>query len=174
MCWLLASLTEAIHTQVIGCNSSHAIWTSLEWLYSTTSTACIMQLQLQLQQTKRGASTIHEYLLKIKTITDQLAIARCPVSDEDLCLHIMNGLGSDYAAFVTSISTRDIPITFHDLHDMLLTQELHLKDDVLHLHGTSPIANVACTETQGNKSNNRGNVYFRGCYGGRSDGRSRG
>lgn len=46
-----------------------------------------------------------EYLIKIKSISDQLAAAGRKVDNEDLVLYVLNGLGPEYASFVTSIST---------------------------------------------------------------------
>lgn len=47
------------------------------------------------------------YLLKVKFIADQLAMATKPVDDDGLILYILGGLGLDHGPFVTSITTLD-------------------------------------------------------------------
>ncbi|KAJ4975340.1 hypothetical protein NE237_000446 [Protea cynaroides] len=69
---------------------------------------------------------MHDYLPKVKTISNQLVASSHLVVDEDLCLHVLNGLGPEYAAFVTSISTHGILMTYKDLRGMFLTQEICL------------------------------------------------
>ncbi|XP_075103758.1 uncharacterized protein LOC142178326 [Nicotiana tabacum] len=87
--WLLPSLTEGVLAQVVGCTTSQEVWVSLETMFASQSRARLMQLRLQLQTTKKGSSTMVNYLQKMKTLADNLAAAAQPVTNDDLVLHIL-------------------------------------------------------------------------------------
>ncbi|XP_043697794.1 uncharacterized protein LOC122648640 [Telopea speciosissima] len=169
VCWLIATLTEPVHSQVVRCKTSNEIWTTLAALYSSASTAQIIQLWYQLRQTKRGNSTIHQYLLTVKRITDQFVAYGKPLTDEELCLQVFEGLGPAYQGFVTAITTQRTPLQYNDLRGMLLTQEIHLKDDETLPNLFAPKANyVTNKNTRGGRSN-----YPTANRGGRNGGRGR-
>ncbi|GAV72778.1 UBN2_3 domain-containing protein, partial [Cephalotus follicularis] len=84
--WLLSSLTESVHAQVVGLQSSHAVWKYLSSAFSSQSQARIMQLRLSLHSLKKGADSMSSYLLKAKSISDELSLASKPISDDDMIL----------------------------------------------------------------------------------------
>ena len=43
-----------------------------------------------------GQLSIRDYFNKIRGIGDELTVAESPVSDEDLIMHILGGVGLDY------------------------------------------------------------------------------
>ncbi|GAV59707.1 UBN2_3 domain-containing protein, partial [Cephalotus follicularis] len=121
--WILSSLTESVHAQVVGLTTSRAVWSALTVAFASPSQARVMQLRLDLHNVSKGADSVVVYLQKVKSISDALALASTPISDEDLIIYILGGLGDEYRAFVTSISTRGTSITLVDLHGLLLTEE---------------------------------------------------
>ncbi|GAV81757.1 UBN2_3 domain-containing protein, partial [Cephalotus follicularis] len=125
--WLLSSLTESVHAQVVGLQSSHAVWQYLSSAFSSQSQARILQLRLSLHSLKKGADSMASYLLKAKSISDELSLASKPVSDDDMVLYILGGLSSEYASLVTSITTRVAPISVADLHGFLLNEEIRIQ-----------------------------------------------
>lgn len=64
--WLLSSMSESILTRMVGCETAAQIWTRLNHFFATQTRAKISQFKLMLQGTKKGSSSINEYLLKIK------------------------------------------------------------------------------------------------------------
>ncbi|GAV77105.1 UBN2_3 domain-containing protein, partial [Cephalotus follicularis] len=122
--WLFSSLTESIHAQVIGLEISRSVWKFLNSAFASQSQACIMQLLLSLHSLKKGDDAMTTYLLKAKSIADELTLASKPISDDDMVLYVLGGLSSEYAAFVTSVTTRDSPISVVDLQGMLLNEEI--------------------------------------------------
>ncbi|KAJ8628397.1 hypothetical protein MRB53_021704 [Persea americana] len=139
--WILSSLTEGDCAQVVGLSTSYEVWHHLATTYASTSKARIMQLRLQLHQLKKGADTMSEFLLKAKSIADQLAIALKPIDDDDLVLYILGGLGSESGPFVTSITTREAHIRLSDLHGLLLSEEIRVNGSQNDLQNIT--ANVA-------------------------------
>ena len=67
------------------------------------------------------------YLQNIKEIATELAIIDHPISNEDLTLNILNGLGPEFKEFSASLCTRDHPLSFGELYDKLLAHEEYLK-----------------------------------------------
>ncbi|RVW14006.1 Retrovirus-related Pol polyprotein from transposon RE1 [Vitis vinifera] len=66
--------------------------------------ARILQLRLEFQTAKKGADPMLEYILKIKTISDNLAAIGEPVKETDHILQLLGGLGSEYNSIVASLT----------------------------------------------------------------------
>lgn len=58
----------------------------------------------------------------MRAIADELAFIGTPVSDDDLMIQILNGLGSEFNSVVAAANAKD-HISFADLHAMLLSHE---------------------------------------------------
>ena len=56
-----------------------------------------------------------EYILKVKTITDKLAIGE-PVKERDQILQILGGLGHEYNSIVASLTSRDEDLSLHSIN----------------------------------------------------------
>ncbi|KAJ9678066.1 hypothetical protein PVL29_022832 [Vitis rotundifolia] len=69
--------------QIIGPQTSHAAWNALENILSASSKARIMQLSLAFETTRKGSLTMMEYILKLKTLSDNLATIGKPVVEND-------------------------------------------------------------------------------------------
>ena len=67
-----------------------------------------------------------EYILKMKTVSDNLATVGEPVKEIDQILQLLGGLGSEYNAIVASLTTRDEELSLHSIHGMLLTHKQRL------------------------------------------------
>ena len=52
-----------------------------------------MQLKEELTLIQRGTQPIIEYLHVVKALADEIAIIDHPISDDDLTLYVLNGLG---------------------------------------------------------------------------------
>ena len=94
--WIYSTLTLDIMSQIVGYESSHEAWIALQRIFSASSKAQIMQLRFEFQTIKKGGDTMMEYILKVKTITDNLAAIGEPVKERDQILQILGGLGHEY------------------------------------------------------------------------------
>ncbi|KAK8943168.1 hypothetical protein KSP39_PZI009550 [Platanthera zijinensis] len=169
--WLVASLTDPLISLVVGFPTSKVVWYALAKAFASHSRVRVLQLKTNLHNIKRGSSIITEYIQQIKTITDNLAIIGHQISDSDLVMQVLAGLGPTYDSFVPSITTRLDDVSLEDLHGMLLAHEslhqYHEKtvDDIVF-----PSVNMA-TSTRGfSDRGGRGGRGFRG----RGRGRGRG
>jgi transposase InsO family protein len=86
-----------------------------------------MQLKEDLTLSTRGNRTVTEFLQAIKMLADELAIIDHPVSDDDLTLYILNGLGPEFREIAAPIRARDTSLKFEDLHDLLVGHESYLR-----------------------------------------------
>ena len=48
-------------------------------------------------------------------------------SDDDLIFYVLNGLGSKFREIVALIRARESPLTFEELHDLLVGHEAYLR-----------------------------------------------
>ena len=92
---------------VIHCHNSASIWTTLEQLLSTKSKARILNLLFMLQSTKKVSMTIEEYFLKMKTFANDLMLAGQSISNDELALYILGGVGPDYESMVVNLTSKD-------------------------------------------------------------------
>ena len=57
-----------------------------------------------MNSTKKDYMKVSDYFIKIKNITDNMAAAGSALSDDDLILHILSGLGPEYNSVATYIT----------------------------------------------------------------------
>jgi gag-polypeptide of LTR copia-type len=103
--WLRSSLTREVLAQVVSAKTSADLWLMLQQSFSATSRARLSELRHKLQNTFKGASPCLEYIQKIQHVADELAFIGEPVSDEDLHMYILQGLGPEFDPFVVAVQT---------------------------------------------------------------------
>ncbi|KAL6314355.1 hypothetical protein AAG906_021065 [Vitis piasezkii] len=86
-----------------------------------------MQLKEDLTLSTCGTRTVIEFLHGIKVIADELAIIDHPISDDDLTLYILNGLGPEFREIATPIRARETSLKFEKIHDLLVGHESYLR-----------------------------------------------
>ena len=72
-----------------------------------------------------------DYILKLKTLVDNLAAIGEPVTNRDHILQLLGGLGADYNSIVASLTTREDEVSLHSVHTILLTHEQCLESSKL-------------------------------------------
>ncbi|KAL5813124.1 hypothetical protein ACOSQ3_028074 [Xanthoceras sorbifolium] len=63
----------------------------------------------------------------MKSMVDDLALIGHPLSDDDIVVHVLTGLGPEYKELNAAIRARDTPISFKELYDKLADHEIFLK-----------------------------------------------
>ena len=63
----------------------------------------------------------------IKALADEIALIDHPISDDDITLYILNGLGADFREIAAPIRARETSLTFEELHDMLVGHDSYLR-----------------------------------------------
>jgi hypothetical protein len=109
-----------------------------------------MQLKEDLTLSTRGNRTVTEFLQAIKMLADELAIIDHPVSDDDLTLYILNGLGPEFREIAEPIRAHDTSLKFKDLHDLLVGHESYLRQlETQSAVNFIPTANYSCRQGTG-------------------------
>lgn len=152
---LLGALTSTISPLITDGPSSSEAWLTLASTYANPSRGHIKKLQNCLRHSsKSSVQTITEYMQQIKTIADELALLGKPVDIEDITDIILNGLDqTDYKPVITGVQARDTPISFSELHEKLINQELtvsrHEKSNNLYTLATAFVARSSSTSKNG-------------------------
>ena len=120
--WLLSSMSTSFTTRMVGCEFSHQIWKRLEVFFASQIQAKTRQLKNKLSNTRKEGS-VSSYLLEIKKVVDSLISVGAPLSDHDHVEAILEGLTEEYSSFITSITSREKPISVAQLEALLMAQE---------------------------------------------------
>ncbi|KAJ4817812.1 hypothetical protein LUZ62_030378 [Rhynchospora pubera] len=158
--WLRSSVSESIQAQLVSCTTSASLWNSIHQQFASTSRAKLIDLKRQWQSVSRGSSSCAEFLQLLRRIADELAFIGAPLTDDDMVLTAINGLGSEFNPFVAAITatSRSESLTFADFTGMLLSHEalLHAQQSISTTSNSSLPAAFATTSGNGfSRTNNR-------------------
>lgn len=104
-------MTEGILGTITSCATSYEVWTELERCFASQTKARALQLKLQLQITKKGGSSITDCYNKMKLLADNLIETGNVMTDEDLTMYILSGLGPEYDLVVVNATARTEALT---------------------------------------------------------------
>ncbi|XP_042983317.1 uncharacterized protein LOC122312713 [Carya illinoinensis] len=148
---ILASTSTTITPLLVAYKTSHEAWRALTRLYAGKSRTRAMQLKEDLTLSTRGNRMVTEFLQAIKVLADELAIIDHPVSDDDLTLYILNGLGPEFREIAAPIRTRETSLKFEEIHDLLVGHESYLRR-LEHQSATTFVPTANFTHRQGGNS----------------------
>ncbi|KAH9725225.1 hypothetical protein KPL70_007794 [Citrus sinensis] len=112
---------------VINCVSSFDAWRTSKKKFGVQSEVRVLQLRYELNIIKKEALRIEDYCIKMKSIADTLASAGSPITEKDMMLTMLNGLGSGYRDIATFITGSKME--FDDAYALLLTHETRLEQE---------------------------------------------
>ena len=92
----------------------------LEQYFASQTKAKIGQFKDQLMTTKKRSLNVVEYLSKIKSCVDFLALVGHILTDKDHIDAILDGLTDEYDAFITSILTRSKSYTVEEVKFLIM------------------------------------------------------
>uniref|UniRef100_A0A803QF40 Retrotransposon Copia-like N-terminal domain-containing protein n=1 Tax=Cannabis sativa TaxID=3483 RepID=A0A803QF40_CANSA len=95
------------------------------WLLSSMSDGILTRI---LQNQKKGSLSVNEYLLRIKTIVDQLLSSGHLVTVKEHVAAIFKGLPPAYDTFVISVNSRNSPYSVAEIETLLLSQEHRMEN----------------------------------------------
>ncbi|KAL5865175.1 hypothetical protein ACOSQ3_002689 [Xanthoceras sorbifolium] len=157
--WLISTLSQKVVGQVTKCKSSLEAWSKLENLYSQKSMTI-----------RKGSHSVSDFVLKIKNIGDVLSAAGEEVSERDLLLSLMHGVGHEYDAVVVLISSQRMTMSLEEAQFLLLMHEQRIEQ----LNSPNNFGGISAnfvTNNAGDKRDHRGGSnYNRGGQRGRGRG----
>jgi gag-polypeptide of LTR copia-type len=124
---LFSSILASILAQVLNAETSHQLWQQLQISHTSQSVAKILELKLSLQTLKKDGSTCAQFIQHIQSLAYRLRSIGCQISDQDLVLYTLQGLGSDYESFVTAFSMRSADTSMLELQSLVLSHEARIQ-----------------------------------------------
>ena len=121
--WLLSLLSERVLGIVVDCYTSCEVWTTLVNQFGARTRTRILHLRTQIQTTKKGLLTIHDYYSRMKSMLNQLRAVGNNMTDDDFVMCVLAGLGPKYDSIVTSINSMPESASISEVYGMLLSQE---------------------------------------------------
>lgn len=88
-------MTVEIASQMLNCSTSHDLWKSAKDLAGAYTRSRVTLYKSEFQRTKKGSMSMESYLSKMKTISNNLALAGSPLSMTDIITQVLACLDSD-------------------------------------------------------------------------------
>ena len=121
----MSSINEGTLSLVINCASSFDVWRTLERKFGVQSEARVLQLRYEFNTLKMESLNVEDYCIKMKSIANKLASTASPITEKDLMLTILNGLGPGFRNIATFIT--ESKMECDDTYALLLTHETRLE-----------------------------------------------
>ena len=126
---IISSVDQSVVTMLGNVETSKQAWDTLNKLFASKTRHKILYLKDRLSRSFKGNQSMAQYLHGIKVIVDELSMIHCQTDDDDIVIHTLNGLGSEFREVSTTIRVRENPISFEELHDLLIDYETYLNRD---------------------------------------------
>ncbi|KAF8407209.1 hypothetical protein HHK36_006336 [Tetracentron sinense] len=114
------TLTEEVHTFIIGLKTARELWVCLAETFAGASQERELRLICPLQTLRKGNQCVTEYLKSVKIICDELYAIQNPVSDREKVFWTVNGLGPKFDSFADAIMAHPPTPMFSQLSASLL------------------------------------------------------
>ncbi|KAH9792303.1 retrovirus-related pol polyprotein from transposon RE2 [Citrus sinensis] len=163
--WLLSTVSEGILSSVLNHDTSFDMWRSIEKQFGVQSEAKIMQLRYEMNILSKDSMNVEEYCAKMKLLANKLACAGDIITEKDLLMRVLNGLGPGYLDLASIITANKM--SFDDAYALLLTHEARLEQN----HSTKTMFNANYSTVNVSHPYMRGNFRrggFRNGHYGRS------
>lgn len=89
-------MRDDILKHMSGFHSSCEAWLILEKNFASKSRPRVIQIKKELQKFKKGNLSIVDYILKVKTLLDELTIIGCGVSDGEKFMYVLSSLDENF------------------------------------------------------------------------------
>jgi hypothetical protein len=155
--FILGSLAQEVLSQVAAKETAADLWSAVEDMFSSQNRARALNTRLALATTKKGTSTISEYVGKMKGLGDQMIAAGRRLEEEELVEYILTGLDEDFNPIVSALIARKETVTVSEAFQQLLAFETRM--DMLGLGRSSSSVN---TVNRGGRGNNAGRGHNNG------------
>ncbi|KAL4341192.1 hypothetical protein GQ457_08G023370 [Hibiscus cannabinus] len=103
--WLLSTVSENVLPYLIVLNSVSEIWNTLHGVFSGKTTSHLMYFRHLLHSQKKGDLSMKEFLMKVKSVCDNLAICGEIISEHEHVTAILNGLPSEYESTIDVLTS---------------------------------------------------------------------
>ncbi|KAL4308549.1 hypothetical protein GQ457_01G028360 [Hibiscus cannabinus] len=126
--WLLSTVSADILPQLVGAETTAAVWGAITKLYSSHSTTKVMNLHCRLRSLKKGTLSMREYTMAVKETCDLLATCGSSITDIEHIATILNGLPVEYEPSVAAITASKESYTVDNVVSILIDAETRMED----------------------------------------------
>lgn len=120
---LIATLSDDAIEYVIGCKTASEAWNNLEERFVSVSKTGVNHLKTELHTIQKGSDAMDKYLLRLKSLRDQLTAAGEFISDNDVIIAALVGLLREHETIRTVILARDTSVYMKKFRTLLLGAE---------------------------------------------------
>ncbi|KAJ4959937.1 hypothetical protein NE237_019847 [Protea cynaroides] len=141
--WINTTLSESALHYIVGISSAKVAWNLLKTKYASAAPAHMMSVKRQLSCIKNGSQSMIDYIQQFKSIADQLTACGSTVYEDDLVLHILDGLPPTYRQFPPLFEFKLGALPSHlrsCAHTLLICEELALADESPNEQSTAFVA----------------------------------
>ncbi|XP_012854394.1 PREDICTED: uncharacterized protein LOC105973899 [Erythranthe guttata] len=129
-----ATVNSTISPTINNCTTFADAWNKLETSFANRSNTRMLSIMSSLMTNKKEGKTVAAYMSRVKNLVDDLALIGHPLNDSQVMSYALNGLGDEFKELTAAVRVRDTPLSFEDLYDKLLDEELirnngELKDE---------------------------------------------
>ncbi|XP_017621601.1 uncharacterized protein LOC108465729 [Gossypium arboreum] len=137
--WLLSTVHASLLSYFISTKSAFDFWSTASHLFAATSSEKVSQIQHDLYATKKGGSTVKEYVLKIQTLCALLEASESDVLEAEKVEVLFAGLPPEFDSVFMLVPFSSKSLKFQKLVDILMGFEIRLMRAV---HGVPMVAHV--------------------------------
>ncbi|KAI5337848.1 hypothetical protein L3X38_017119 [Prunus dulcis] len=139
---ILALVSEQVISLIASAKTSKAAWDKLSQLFANRTRSRVISLKERLTLTRHDSKPATAYLQTVKAISDELALIDAPVTDDDLVIHILNGVSPEFKELAAGARARESSISFEELHEKLVEYEAALQCEDTHTASPVITANI--------------------------------
>jgi hypothetical protein len=114
--YLFSSLSKEVFAQVSSSTTAAELWAAIQVLQASQSRACVISTRMALAMASKGTTSVVDYFVKMKGLTDEMAVAGHKLEDEELMSYILMSLGEDFDPLMSAVTARVEPITVDELY----------------------------------------------------------
>ncbi|KAI0522702.1 hypothetical protein KFK09_005087 [Dendrobium nobile] len=151
---LFSTISPPILPYVISCTTAHEVWLVLERRLQPTCRSRVIQLKNKLHHVQMQNRSMQQYLNHVKSIVDNISASGSNVDEEDVILHILNGLPPTYSSFKAAIRTSPHPMNLDNIYSLLCSEEINVNQELTRTSSTNSGV-TAFYATSSNQSRNR-------------------
>lgn len=115
-----------------------------------------MNIKAQLSHLTKGSLSITDYFMKAKKMSNSLVVARCPLSDDDLIMYVLNGFDKSFDPVIIHVQSRLGFIDYNKVMSLMLTQESKMEQRITSMRIEANLAQSRPNQKKFNNQRGRG------------------